>query len=61
MVFNGGADALNVTLPTAPSGWLWRRHIDTDRPAMAPGIVTGGSIRVAAQSVQLLELERADG
>ena len=60
MVFNGGAAPLEVTLPVAPSGWLWRRHIDTDRPARAPGIVTGGSVAVAAQSVQMLELERAN-
>ena len=60
MVFNGGAAPLEVTLPAAPSGWLWRRHIDTDRPARAPGIVTGGSVAVAAQSVQMLELERAN-
>lgn len=60
MVFNGGAAPLEVTLPAAPSGLALAapcRH----RPARArAGIVTGGSVAVAAQSVQMLELERAN-
>ncbi len=59
MVFNGG-EALTVTLPVAPSGWQWRLHIDTDRPALAASVLEGDRIRVAAQSVLLFELERRD-
>ena len=59
MVFNGG-EALTVTLPEAPAGWVWRLHIDTDRPALMPDVTQDNSVDVAAQSVQFYELERAD-
>ena len=57
MVFNGG-DMLSVTLPKAPAGWIWRLHIDTDRPLMMPSLTPRSTVQVAAQSVRLYELER---
>ncbi len=59
MVFNGG-EALTVTLPKAPAGWVWRLHVDTDRPLLAPCITTRSTVQVAAQSVRLYELERSN-
>ncbi len=58
MVFNGGNETLSVTLPAAPAGWVWRLHVDTDRPLLMPAITPRNNVQVAAQSVRLYELER---
>ena len=58
MVFNGGNETLSVTLPAAPAGWVWRLHVDTDRPLLMPAITPRNNVQVAAQSVRLYEMER---
>ncbi len=57
MIFNSG-EARDVHLPaTGTSDHIWTRHIDTNAPERDPEIVNG-SLKVAANSVMALVLDR---
>jgi isoamylase len=58
LVFNAGG-ALEVTLPPAPAGKVWSRHIDTAAPMAPPQRLARGVLDVAPHSVSALVLEAA--
>ncbi|SLN38008.1 Glycogen debranching enzyme [Roseivivax jejudonensis] len=58
VAFNAG-DALTLTLPDPPDGFAWIRHIDTATPGAGPA-PAGAAIEMAAASVLVCVLERAD-
>jgi len=58
LVFNAGG-ALEVTLPPAPAGKVWSRHIDTAAPEAPPLRLAHGVLEVAPHSVSALVLEAA--
>jgi isoamylase len=56
VAFNAGPET-EVRLPGAPPGQVWSQQIDTARPDVHPGRVTGAFVTVAADSVAAMVLE----
>ncbi|SDW94448.1 glycogen debranching protein GlgX [Roseicitreum antarcticum] len=59
LAFNAG-DAFELTLPPAPEGQRWSRHINTAAALAPPEELCTTAMHVAAQSVSALVLERVD-
>ena len=57
LVFNSGP-ALDVVLPAPPDGHVWRQEIDSADPAAGTARLNGAPLRVSAQAVCALVLEK---
>jgi glycogen operon protein len=57
-IFNGGPEAVTITLPVAAAGFRWVRHIDTAAPTRAPDPMQT-KVTVPGNAVVTLVLEPA--